>query len=243
MSGTGRRSRVTRRSSAAPDPATGVVWRGVGLVYPTVPPIVALRPTDLALAPGEQVALVGPTGSGKSSALKVLGLLDRPTTGSYRLFGDETAEMGEPERAALRAGSIGFMFQASHLAPRHSALDNVALRMRYGPVPRRKRRRWAAETLERVGLGHRADADVATLSDGERQRVAVARALCHRPRLLLADEPTGNLDEAAGSEILDLLDELIDPGLLQVIVTHDRAVARRCHRILEIVDGKIEECL
>lgn len=228
-------------SAADATMSSGVVWEAVEYTYPVTPPVVAVRPTDLILRPGEQVALVGPSGSGKSTALNVLGLLDRPSAGRYRLFGRETSELNETDRSGMRAAQIGFVFQSFHLLPRRSSVENVALGMLYGPVPRHERRSRALATLRRVGLGHRVDAPAATLSGGERQRVAIARALSHNPCLLLADEPTGNLDQPTGQEIMTLLDELMEPALLQVIVTHDYAVAERCGRVLQIIDGVIAE--
>lgn len=224
------------------EPGADVVcWNAVELVYPAEPPVVALRRTDLRLRAGEQVAIIGPSGSGKSSALNVLGLLDRPTSGRYELFGHDTSGLDEFDRSGLRAALIGFVFQTFHLLPQRTALDNVLLGMSYGPVPRVERRDRAAMALERVRLSHRADARCSTLSGGERQRVAVARAICHSPRLLLADEPTGNLDQRTGAEILDLLGALMGPELLQVIVTHDPQVADRCNRVLQIIDGDVTE--
>lgn len=216
-----------------------VVWDGVSLVYGGATAVTAVTPTDLTLAVGERVALVGPSGSGKSSLLNLIGLLDRPTTGRYELFGTDAGALSERSRSRLRGEAIGFVFQSFHLLPDRSALDNVMTGMLYGPVPPAERGRRAERALARVGLGHRRDARCSTLSGGERQRVAIARAVCHEPRLLLADEPTGNLDRASGAHVLALLDDLAAPDGIQIVVTHDPVVAARFDRVIELVDGVV----
>lgn len=219
----------------------GVRWDGVGFEYRSDPPVVALHVTDLHLRAGEQVAIVGPSGAGKTTVLNLLGLLDRPTHGRYHLFGHDTSELGEQERAGLRASLIGFVFQTFHLLAQRTSTENVMLGMTYGRVERSERREIAIAALDRVGLAHRRDARCSTLSGGERQRVAIARAICHSPRLLLADEPTGNLDRRIGREILELLSEVMDPSLLQIMVTHDPQVAERFDRVIQIIDGQVTE--
>lgn len=214
---------------------------GVGLTYPGPPPVPALRPTDLVIEQGEYVAVVGPSGSGKSTLLNVLGLLDRPTTGRYELDGWDTGSLSDADRTALRGRHIGFVFQAFHLLPYRSALENVALAQLYAGTPRRAREEAAVDALNRVGLGHRLHAAPTTLSGGERQRVAIARALAANPRLLLCDEPTGNLDSATAEEVLALFDRLHAEGQTIVLVTHDPTVAARAHRRLHLVDGTVSE--
>lgn len=210
---------------------------GIGLTYPGPPPVPALRGVDLTVSAGEYVTVTGPSGSGKSTFLNVVGLLDRPTEGTYRLAGTDVGGMVERRRAAWRARHIGFVFQAFHLMPYRTALDNVALAMLYAKVPRRARVVAAEEALSRVGLSHRVYALPTTLSGGERQRVAIARALVSRPALVLCDEPTGNLDSATAAEVLDLLDELHAGGLTLLVITHDGQVAARGQRTVSIRDG------
>jgi putative ABC transport system ATP-binding protein len=175
--------------------------------------------------------------------LHLIGLLDRPTTGEYLLNGRDTAKASERERAALRGSQIGFVFQAFHLLPQRSVLDNVAIGAVYQGVPTRERRRRAAAVLERVGLGHRLNFSPRTLSGGERQRVAVARALVSTPALLLADEPTGNLDSVSSNSLLDVFDELHTAGMTIAVITHDEAVSRRAQRGVRIVDGRLTAAL
>lgn len=211
----------------------------VGLTYPGPPPVPALRPGDLTVWSGELVAVTGPSGSGKSTLLNVLGLLDRPTTGRYRLDGTEVSALSEADRAGLRAERIGFVFQAFHLMPHRSATENVALGLLYRGGSRTVRERAAAEALDRVGLAHRRHALPTTLSGGERQRVAIARALVGRPRLLLCDEPTGNLDSATAAGVLDLIGELHRDGMTVLLITHDPAVAAKAGRAIRIRDGEV----
>ncbi|GGH46061.1 ABC transporter ATP-binding protein [Microbacterium album] len=218
-----------------------VELRDVTRSFPGPPEVQALKGVSLALAPGDYVSIVGPSGSGKSTMLNILGLLDRPSVGEYRLAGTHTGALNEDERAAVRARFIGFVFQAFHLMPRRTVLDNVLVPMLYSGVPRAEREERARRALERVGLGHRLEFRPGSLSGGERQRVAVARAVVSGPRLLLADEPTGNLDQATGREVMNLFEELNDEGLTLVVITHDRAVADRARRRIRIADGRLSE--
>ncbi|MFD0630370.1 ABC transporter ATP-binding protein [Catenulispora yoronensis] len=209
------------------------------MTYPGPPPVRALRPADLAVARGEYVTVVGPSGSGKSTFLNVVGLLDRPTEGTYELDGIDVSTLRESERTALRGKRIGFVFQSFHLLPYRTATENVLLAQLYNGTRRALRRPAAREALARVGLGHRRDAVPTHMSGGERQRVAIARALVNRPSLLLCDEPTGNLDTATASGVMQLLDELHAAGLTIVVITHDEAVARRGQRTVTIRDGVV----
>ncbi len=199
----------------------------------------ALAGLDETIGPAEHVAIMGPSGSGKSTLLNVLGCLDRPTQGSYRLDGREVGELDDGELTRIRRHTIGFVFQFFHLIPRLTALGNVELPMIFAEVPRSERLERARAALEAVGLGARADHRPDQLSGGERQRVALARATIMQPRLLLADEPTGNLDTASGRQVLDLLEGRNAQGLTLVVVTHDPLVARRARRILVLRDGRI----
>jgi putative ABC transport system ATP-binding protein len=213
----------------------------VGRVYPGPPPVTALRPANLHIKAGEYVTVVGPSGSGKSTFLNVVGLLDRPSEGLYRLDGIDTAALNERDRTALRGRRIGFVFQAFHLMPHRSAAENVMVSMLYTGVPRRRRSTQAQEMLERVGLAHRAHAPAGQLSGGERQRVAIARALVNRPSLLLCDEPTGNLDTTTAEAVLALIEELHSDGFTVLVVTHDPGVAARGQRAVVIRDGSLTE--
>jgi putative ABC transport system ATP-binding protein len=200
----------------------------------------ALRGVDLLVEPGEFVAVMGPSGSGKTTLLEILGCLSRPSAGRYWLAGRAAGEIDSDALARLRGGEIGFVFQSFNLLPRLSAVENVELPLLYGGVARRERRRRALAALERVGLGARAAHLPAELSGGERQRVAIARALVNRPALVLADEPTGNLDSTTGEEILALLREVHAEGNTLVVVTHDPDIGRRAGRLVSIRDGRIE---
>lgn len=216
-----------------------VELRQVGHRYAGPPPVHALRPGDLTIARGEHLAVVGPSGSGKSTWLNIVGLLDRPTHGTYLLDGLDTGRLSEPERTALRATRIGFVFQSFHLLAGRTALDNVMLGLLYQGQRRAHRDAQAMAVLEQAGIAHRANADVTHLSGGERQRVAIARALVARPSLLLCDEPTGNLDSHSADRVLGLIDQVHQAGQTVVIVTHDPAVAARARRVVTIHDGAI----
>jgi putative ABC transport system ATP-binding protein len=192
---------------------------------------------------GEHVAIMGPSGSGKSTLLNVVGCLDRPSSGSYRLDGREVAALDDAELTEARRRLVGFVFQSFHLVPRLTAAANVELPMIFAGVERGERAERAAAELAAVGLSARADHRPEQLSGGERQRVAIARAMVMRPRVLLADEPTGNLDTASGAQVLDLLDRLHGEGITLLVVTHDPGVARRAERILLMTDGRIAKHL
>nr|WP_189180584.1 ABC transporter ATP-binding protein [Microbispora rosea] len=200
----------------------------------------ALRGVDLRIEQGEFVAIVGPSGSGKSTLMHLLGCLDRPTSGTLRVNGVDVATLDDSGLADLRNRTIGFVFQSFHLLARTSALDNVALPLVYRGVPRAERRERARRALEAVGLGHRLTHRPSQMSGGEQQRVAVARALVGDPRVLLADEPTGNLDTRNGEEVMGLLERLNKGGVAVVLVTHDAEVAARARRRIHVRDGRIE---
>jgi putative ABC transport system ATP-binding protein len=213
--------------------------QNVTKVYPSQPPVTALRGVNLRIQEGELVAIVGPSGSGKSTLLHLMGTLDRPTTGTVTVTGFDVMKLSDRELSALRATRIGFIFQQFFLAEHATLLDNVADGLLYAGVGLAERRERAMESLRRVGLADRAHARPTQLSGGQRQRVSIARALVGRPAILLADEPTGNLDSHTAESILDLIGELHTEGATIALITHDRDIARRMPRQVEIRDGRI----
>lgn len=202
-------------------------------------PVHALRDVTLSIATGEYVAVMGPSGSGKSTLLSLLGGLDRPTAGSYRFEGREVAAFSDDELSRLRRDRIGFVFQSFHLVPRMTALENVTLPLVLAGVPASERLARAAEALESVGLGPRSGHRPDQLSGGEKQRVCLARAVVTRPGLLLADEPTGNLDSVSGAEIVALLESLHAGGRTLIVVTHDPGIGARAPRKVRLADGRV----
>jgi putative ABC transport system ATP-binding protein len=199
----------------------------------------ALKEIDLTIAPGEFVAIVGPSGSGKSTLMNLIGCLDTPTAGSYRLGGEDVSKLDRDQLADVRNRRVGFVFQGFNLLPQISAFENVEMPLVFGGVSVRERRERTAGLLERVGLGDRMDHKPTELSGGQMQRVAIARALAMQPDVVLADEPTGNLDTTAGGDIMQLFTELWQQGRTMVVITHDMTLAKRAGRVVEVRDGRI----
>jgi len=226
--------------AAAPVPPPVVEARAVSRVFPMpAGPVTALADVSMRVAAGEYVAIAGPSGCGKSTLLHVIGCVDTPTSGQVWIDGREVAALSDADRSRIRLTRIGFVFQRFFLLPMLSALENVELPQAEAGVGRRDRRDRARELLDFVGLAHRADHRPAQLSGGEMQRVAIARALANRPRLVLADEPTGELDQATGQAIAGLFDRLHRDGTAVVVVTHDPGIAARAQRTLTMRDGRL----
>jgi len=204
-------------------------------------PVNALRGLTLAVTQREYLAIMGPSGSGKSTLMNIIGCLDVPSKGSYHLDGNDVSAMNDDQLAAIRNRKIGFVFQTFNLLPRATALGNVEVPLVYAGISAKSRRERATSVLERVGLSDRVHHKPAQLSGGQRQRVAVARALVNRPSVILADEPTGNLDSKTGAEIMDLFQELADAGNTIITVTHDPMVAKMARRVVRLVDGMVAE--
>ncbi len=201
----------------------------------------ALDGISLSIDDGDYVSVMGPSGSGKSTLLNILGLLDRPSSGRYRLDGEEVSAMNERQQAEVRNRRIGFVFQSFHLVPRLSAFENVELPLILAGVEPEERHRRVLEALQSLDLGDRAEHKPDQLSGGQRQRVAIARAIINRPQLLLADEPTGNLDQKSGADVIETLEALNQDGITLILVTHDPGLGGRAARALRLVDGRIEQ--
>jgi ABC-type lipoprotein export system ATPase subunit len=218
-----------------------VELREISRTYGSDPPVHALRGVDLTVERGDAIAIVGPSGSGKSTLLNVVGCLDRPTSGTYLIDGNDTATLGEGELAALRGRLIGFVFQTFNLLAHRTVLENVMLAEVYLGRPREGRRQRAMAALDRVGIGERADFPPKKLSGGQQQRVAIARALMGSPSLLLCDEPTGNLDSVNSASVLALFEDLVAEGMTMLLITHEESVAERMPRRTSITDGRLTE--
>jgi putative ABC transport system ATP-binding protein len=216
-------------------------FRDVSKIYGTGEArVAALKNVSFSIARGEFVGVMGPSGSGKSTAMNILGCLDRPTQGTYEFMGMSVGSLDADQQAMLRRFYLGFVFQGFNLLPRTSALENVELPLMYRGVAAAERRRVALEALAKVGLGDRADHDPNELSGGQQQRVAIARAIVTRPQVMLADEPTGNLDSKTTEEVMELLTGLNrDEGITIVMVTHEPELAAYCHRVIRFIDGRI----
>jgi len=201
--------------------------------------VAALRGIDLNIAAGDYVSIMGPSGSGKSTLLNLIGLLDRPTSGTYRLDGGDVTDLTDEQQARVRSEKVGFVFQAFHLVPRLTAAMNIELPLILAGIPAAERKARVAQLLENYGLADRADHRPDQLSGGQRQRVAIARATSMHPTVLLADEPTGNLDQATGKEVMNLLEQLVAQQVTLIVVTHDPAIGGRAVRQVRMVDGQI----
>ena len=200
-----------------------------------------LKDVSLTVEEGEYVAIMGPSGSGKTTLMNIIGCLDRPTSGTYELAGENVLKLKDRELSDLRLKSIGFVFQSFQLMPRESAVENVALPLSYAGVRKKERRSRATKALERVGLGDRVNFRPTQLSGGQKQRVAIARAMVNHPKILLADEPTGALDSKSGEQIMELFDSLNEEGVTIVMITHDPKIAAKAKRIVRMIDGEIYE--
>ena len=200
-----------------------------------------LKDVSLQVEEGEYVAIMGPSGSGKTTLMNIIGCLDRPTSGTFELAGENILKYKDKDMSNVRLKSIGFVFQSFHLLPRQSALDNVALPLSYAGIKKKERRERATRALERVGLGDRVSFKPTQLSGGQKQRVAIARAMVNNPKILLADEPTGALDQKSGKQIMELFEKLNEEGVTIVMITHVRAIASHAKRVVNIIDGEITE--
>ena len=233
-------SRVRKEPPAAGNAGPIIAMNGIRKVYDTGRvKVEALKGIDLEIGRGEFAAIVGPSGSGKSTLMNLLGCLDTPTGGEYALAGEKVAGLSRDALADVRNRRVGFVFQSFNLLPQITAVENVEMPMLFGGVPPRERRRRAGELLARVGLADRAEHRPTELSGGQMQRVAIARALAMEPDILLADEPTGNLDSSSGTDIMSLFADLWKQGRTLVVITHDMTLARRTGRIVEMRDGKV----
>ncbi len=226
--------------SNGPDDGLVLELRDVVKEYPGTPPVRALDGVNLAVRRGELLSVVGPSGSGKSTLLHIIGTLDRPSSGTVRAIGYDIDDLSDRQLSALRSRNVGFVFQQFFLLSGYSALDNVADGLLYTGMSLDGRRELAALALRRVGMGHRLDHVATKLSGGERQRVAVARAVIGRPAIVLADEPTGNLDSKSSDAIVELLEELNEEGTTLIVITHNRQIAEQFPRMVGILDGRIE---
>jgi ABC-type lipoprotein export system ATPase subunit len=232
---------VARSQVATLEEMPVVELREISRTYGSDPPVHALRGVDLTVDRGDAIAIVGPSGSGKSTLLNIVGCLDRPTSGTYLIDGNDTATLGEGELAALRGRLIGFVFQTFNLLAHRTVLENVMLAEVYLGRPREGRRQRAMAALDRVGIGERADFPPKKLSGGQQQRVAIARALMGSPSLLLCDEPTGNLDSVNSASVLALFEDLVADGMTMLLITHEESVAERMPRRTSITDGRLTE--